>query len=138
MVGGIFIQAYGLARFYVLRIVESCDRQAFSLACLRCLLIVFRLGAFSPPCSICLLEVRSCFVCLLTWSYIVPYLSYNVIRMSYSFSNLSYNSYNVIGVRSCPYGICCPWVRGRWDLDCLGKFFRRCHRRGHPRLWVPT
>ena len=29
----------------------------------------------------------------------------------------------------CPYGICCPWVRGGWDLDALGKFFRRRRRR---------
>ena len=34
-----------------------------------------------------------------------------------------------IGVRDCPYGICCPWVRGGWDLDALGKFFRRRRRR---------
>ena len=34
-----------------------------------------------------------------------------------------------IGVRDCPYGICCPWVRGGWDLDALGKFFRRHRRR---------
>ena len=26
-----------------------------------------------------------------------------------------------IGVRDCPYGICCPWVRGGWDLDALEK-----------------
>ena len=25
----------------------------------------------------------------------------------------------------CPYGICCPWVHGRWGLDALGKAFRR-------------
>ena len=42
--------------------------------------------------------------------------------------------YIYIGVRDCPYGICCPWVRGGWDLDALGKFFRRRHRR--PRLRV--
>ena len=30
-----------------------------------------------------------------------------------------------VGVRDCPYGICCPWVRGGWGLDALGKFFRR-------------
>ena len=36
-----------------------------------------------------------------------------------------------IGVRDCPYGICCPWARGGWDLDALGKFFRRRRR---PRL----
>ena len=34
-----------------------------------------------------------------------------------------------IGVRDCPYGICCPWVRGGWDLDALGEFFRRRRRR---------
>ena len=34
-----------------------------------------------------------------------------------------------VGVRDCPYGICCPWVRGGWDLDALGKFFRRRRRR---------
>ena len=34
-----------------------------------------------------------------------------------------------IGVRDCPNGICCPWVRGGWDLDALGKFFRRRRRR---------
>ena len=34
-----------------------------------------------------------------------------------------------IGVRDCPYGICRPWVRGGWDLDALGKFFRRRRRR---------
>ena len=41
-----------------------------------------------------------------------------------------------IGVRDCPYGICCPWVRGGWDLDALGKFFRRRRRRRRrrPRL----
>ena len=38
-------------------------------------------------------------------------------------------SYKLIGVRDCPYGICCPWVRGGWDLDALGKFFRRRRRR---------
>ena len=38
-----------------------------------------------------------------------------------------------IGVRDCPYGICCPWVRGGWDLDALGKFFRRRRRRRRPR-----
>ena len=32
-----------------------------------------------------------------------------------------------------PYGICCPWVRGGWDLDALGKFFRRRRR---PRLLI--
>ena len=32
-------------------------------------------------------------------------------------------------MRDCPYGICCPWVRGGWDLDALGKFFRRRRRR---------
>ena len=42
-----------------------------------------------------------------------------------------------IGVRDCPYGICCPWVRGGWDLDALGKFFRR-RRRRRPRLGVAT
>ena len=31
--------------------------------------------------------------------------------------------YIYIGVRDCPYGICCPWVHGGWDLDALGKFF---------------
>ena len=35
----------------------------------------------------------------------------------------------IIGVRDCPYGICCPWVRGGWGLDALGKFFRRRRRR---------
>ena len=34
-----------------------------------------------------------------------------------------------IGVRDCPYGICCPWVRGGWNLDALGKFFGRRRRR---------
>ena len=34
-------------------------------------------------------------------------------------------------MKDCPYGICCPWVRGGWDLDALGKFFRR--RRPRPR-----
>ena len=38
-----------------------------------------------------------------------------------------------IGVRDCPYGRCCPWVRGGWDLDALGKFFRRRRRRRRPR-----
>ena len=45
-----------------------------------------------------------------------------------------------IGVSDCPYGICCPWVRGGWDLDALGKFFRRRRRRRRrrrPRLRVP-
>ena len=32
-------------------------------------------------------------------------------------------------MRICPYGICCPWVRGGWGLDALGKFFRRRRRR---------
>ena len=36
-------------------------------------------------------------------------------------------------MRDCPYGICCPWVRGGWGLDALGKFFRR-RRRRRPRL----
>ena len=36
---------------------------------------------------------------------------------------------NHIGVRDCPYRICCPWVRGGFDLDALGKFFRRRRRR---------
>ena len=36
---------------------------------------------------------------------------------------------HIIGVRDCPYGICCPWVRGGWDLDALGNFFRRRRRR---------
>ena len=40
-----------------------------------------------------------------------------------------YIIYIYIGVRDCPYGICCPWVRGGWGLDALGKFFRRRHRR---------
>ena len=42
-----------------------------------------------------------------------------------------------IGVRDCPYRICCPWVRGGWDLDALGKLFcrrRRRRRRRRPRL----
>ena len=43
----------------------------------------------------------------------------------------------LIGVRDCPYGICCTWVRGGWDLDALGKFFRRRRRRRRPRLRVP-
>ena len=51
-----------------------------------------------------------------------------------SYTNMRYSEY-VIGVRDCPYGICCPWVRGGWDLDTLGKFFRR--RRRRPRLRVP-
>ena len=34
-----------------------------------------------------------------------------------------------IEVRDCPCGICCRWVRGGWDLDALGKFFRRRRRR---------
>jgi hypothetical protein len=38
-------------------------------------------------------------------------------------------------VRDCPYGICCPWVRGGWDLDALGKFFRRRRRRPRPLLF---
>ena len=41
--------------------------------------------------------------------------------------------YIYIGVRDCPYGICCPWVRGGWDLDALGQFVCR-RRRRHPRL----
>ena len=40
---------------------------------------------------------------------------------------------NYIGVRDCPYGICCPWVRGGWGLDALEKFFRRRRRRRRPR-----
>ena len=43
--------------------------------------------------------------------------------------------YIYIGVKDCPYGICCPWVRGGWDLDALGKFFRRRRRRRCPRLF---
>ena len=27
------------------------------------------------------------------------------------------------------HGLCCLWVRGEWDLDALGKFFRRRRRR---------
>ena len=38
---------------------------------------------------------------------------------------------STVGVRKNPYGICCPWVRGGWDLDALGKFFRRRRRRRH-------
>ena len=34
------------------------------------------------------------------------------------------NEEAIVGVRDCPYGICCPWVRGGWDLDALEKFFR--------------
>ena len=34
--------------------------------------------------------------------------------------------------RDCPYGICCPWMRGGWGLDALGKFFRRRPRRPRP------
>ena len=45
---------------------------------------------------------------------------------AYSLDILAY-----VGVRECPYGICCPWVRGGWDLDALGKFFRRRRRRRH-------
>ena len=43
-------------------------------------------------------------------------------------------------MRDCPYGICCPWVRGGWDLDALGKFFRRRRRRRRrrPRLRLPV
>ena len=41
---------------------------------------------------------------------------------------------STIGVRDCPYGICCPWVCGGWDLDALGKFFRHRRRRRRPRL----
>ena len=37
-------------------------------------------------------------------------------------------------MRDCPYGICCPWVRGGWALDALGKFFRRRRRRRRRRL----
>ena len=54
-------------------------------------------------------------------------------KMSY-IENWSYRisyvipSFSLIGVRYCPYGICCPWVRGGWDLDDLGKFFRRRRR----------
>ena len=29
------------------------------------------------------------------------------------------------------YGICCPWMRGAWDLDALGKLFRRPRARAH-------
>ena len=43
--------------------------------------------------------------------------------------------YIYIGVRDCPYGICCPWVRGGWDLDALGEFFRRRRRRRRPLLF---
>ena len=44
---------------------------------------------------------------------------------------------HVIGVRVCPYGICCPWVRGGWGLDGLGKFFRRRRRRRRrPRIEI--
>ena len=28
-------------------------------------------------------------------------------------------------MRDCPYGICCPWLRGGWTLDTLGPFV--CH-----------
>ena len=35
----------------------------------------------------------------------------------------------LIGMRDCPYGICCPWVVGGLGLDALGKFFRRRRRR---------
>ena len=38
-----------------------------------------------------------------------------------------------IGVRDCPCGVCCPWVRGGWDLDALEKFFHRRRRRRRPR-----
>ena len=44
--------------------------------------------------------------------------------------------YIYIGVMDCPYGICCPWMRGGWDLDALEKFFRRRRRRRRPRLRV--
>ena len=48
------------------------------------------------------------------------------------------NSYDFpyvqVGVRDFPYGICCPWVRGGWDLDALEKFFRRRRRRRRRRL----
>ena len=53
--------------------------------------------------------------------------------ISYNSFNFPYNSpllfgapcWDYIGVRDCPYGICCPWVRGGWGLEALGKFFRR-------------
>mgnify|MGYP002807576045 CR=1 FL=1 len=43
--------------------------------------------------------------------------------------------YIYIGVRDRHCGICCPWVRGGWDLDALGKFFRRRRRRRRPLLF---
>ena len=54
----------------------------------------------------------------------VQYIRTVIFMISHIFHRISY-----IGVRDCPYGICCPWVRGGWGLEALGKIFRRRRRR---------
>ena len=83
------------------------------------------------------------FVCLRESAYMCAKLSLCCLRESPYMSakcfclreSASMRAQFFIGVRDRPYGICCPWVRGGWDLDALGKFFRR--RRRCPRLRVP-
>ena len=62
--------------------------------------------------------------------YAVGFLSSSWLKPLYAVGFVSSSWLNrtfvpLIGVRDCPYGICCPWVRGGWDLDALGKLFRR-------------
>ena len=48
------------------------------------------------------------------------------------FRHFQASTTHLVRVRDCPYRICCPLVCGGWDLDVLGKFFRR--RRRQPLL----
>ena len=53
------------------------------------------------------------------------YIIFPIVSYNFLLNRICSN----VGVRDCPYGICCPWVRGGWGFDALGKFFRRRRRR---------
>ena len=49
----------------------------------------------------------------------------NYMRAASEDETEAYLRHKLVGVRVCPYGICCPWMPEGWGLDAVGTILRR-------------